>query len=75
MDDPATATKSFSNSPPRIISETIVAFPKSSHNPPTMHLKHVPIRDRGGARFPGQFGGKAKMDSGFDYAASFSSVS
>ena len=27
------------------------------------------------SRFPGQFGGKAKMDSGFDYAASFSSVS
>jgi len=26
------------------------------------------------SRFPGQFGGKAKMDSGFDYAASFSSV-
>jgi len=25
--------------------------------------------------FPGQFGGKAKMDSGFDYAASFSSFS
>ena len=27
------------------------------------------------SRFPGQFGGKAKMDSGFDYAASFSSFS
>ena len=27
------------------------------------------------SRFPGQFGGKAKMDSGFDYAASFSSIS
>jgi hypothetical protein len=26
------------------------------------------------SRFLGQFGGKAKMDSGFDYAASFSSV-
>ena len=25
--------------------------------------------------FPGQFGGKAKMDSGFDYAASFSAFS
>ena len=24
------------------------------------------------SRFPGQFGGLAKMDSGFDYAASFS---
>jgi hypothetical protein len=27
------------------------------------------------SRFTGQFGGKAKMDSGFDYAASFSSFS
>jgi hypothetical protein len=27
------------------------------------------------SRFPGQFGGKAKMESGFDYAASFSSFS
>jgi hypothetical protein len=27
------------------------------------------------SRFTGQFGGKAKMDSGFDYAASFSSLS
>jgi hypothetical protein len=27
------------------------------------------------SRFAGQFGGKAKMDSGFDYAASFSSFS
>lgn len=27
------------------------------------------------SRFPGQFGGKAKMDSGFDYAASLSSLS
>jgi sulfur-oxidizing protein SoxB len=27
------------------------------------------------SRFARQFGGKAKMDSGFDYAASFSSVS
>jgi hypothetical protein len=26
------------------------------------------------SRFPGLFGGKAKMDSGFDYAASFSSI-
>jgi len=25
------------------------------------------------SRFPGQFGGLAKVDSGFDYAASFSS--
>ena len=24
------------------------------------------------SRFPGQFGGLAKVDSGFDYAASFS---
>jgi hypothetical protein len=27
------------------------------------------------SRFTGQFGDKAKMDSGFDYAASFSSLS
>jgi hypothetical protein len=27
------------------------------------------------SRFTGQFGGKAKMDSGFDYAASFSPLS
>jgi hypothetical protein len=33
-----------------------------------------PVRERW-SRFPGQFGGKAKMDSRFDYAASFSSFS
>jgi len=45
-------------------------------------LERLRYRDLGGAghlgfeerwsRFPGQFGGLAKMDSGFDYAANFS---
>jgi hypothetical protein len=38
----------------------------------SLHL--APIVILRWSRFLGQFGGKAKMDSGFDYAASFSSV-
>ncbi len=35
----------------------------------------VAVRSLRWSRFAGQFGGKAKMDFGVNYAASFSSVS
>ena len=40
-----------------------------------MHDQGLDQRQKRWSRFPGQFGGKAKMDSGFDYAASLSSLS
>jgi hypothetical protein len=44
----------------------------SFNNAAAAHLRDGEVR---WSRFTGQFGGKAKMDFKFDYAASFSSFS
>ncbi len=47
---------------------------KGEATPQSKNKQNLKIRLRW-SRFPGQFGGKAKVDSGFNYAASFSSFS
>jgi hypothetical protein len=57
---------------PGTFCDSVVLIIVASGNSTSINLQRYDVR---WSRFPGQFGGKAKMDSGFDYAASFSSIS